>query len=75
MWLGMLGGGVCTVNTNKFRFNYDSLEALREHCPTSSVRSVYQEDNGNLWMGIMGFGLVFMIWNSIPLFLTALILY
>lgn len=59
MWLGMLGGGVCTVNTNKFRFNYDSLEALREHCPTSSVRSVYQEDNGNLWMGIMGFGLVF----------------
>ena len=27
---------------------------LREHCPTSSVRSVYQEDNGNLWMGIMG---------------------
>ena len=59
MWLGMLGGGVCTVNTNKFRFNYDSLEALREHCPTRSVRSVYQEDNGNLWMGIMGFGLVF----------------
>lgn len=72
---GYVGGGVCTVNTNKFRFNYDSLEALREHCPTSSVRSVYQEDNGNLWMGIMGFGLVFMIWNSIPLFLTALILY
>ena len=35
MWLGMLGGGVCTVNTNKFRFNYDSLEALREHCPVS----------------------------------------
>lgn len=56
---GYVGGGVCTVNTNKFRFNYDSLEALREHCPTSSVRSVYQEDNGNLWMGIMGFGLVF----------------
>lgn len=59
MWLGMLGGGVCTVNTNKFRFNYDPLECLREHCPTSSVRSVYQEENGNLWMGIMGFGLVF----------------
>lgn len=58
MWLGMLGGGVCTVNTNKFRFNYDPLESLRNHFPTGSVRSVYQEENGNLWMGIMGFGLV-----------------
>lgn len=62
MWLGMLGGGVCTVNTNKFRFNYNPLESLRDHCPTSSVRSVCQEKNGNLWMGIMGFGLV--LWDK-----------
>ena len=58
MWLGMLGGGVCSVNTNELRFNYDPLEALRAYCPTASVRSVYQEKNGNLWMGIMGFGLI-----------------
>lgn len=55
----MLGGGVCIVNINKFWFNYDFLEVLCEYCFISFVCSVYQEDNGNLWMGIMGFGLVF----------------
>lgn len=59
MWIGMLGGGVCTVHTGKSRFNYDPLDCLRKYCPTSSVRSIYQEDNGKLWMGIMGFGLVY----------------
>lgn len=58
MWLGMLGGGVCTVNTTNYRFNYDPLKSLRNHYPTSSVRCIYQEDNGDLWLGIMGFGLV-----------------
>lgn len=58
MWVGMLGGGVCTVNTGKSCFNYDSLECMREYCPTSSVRSVFQSDNGLIWMGIMGYGLV-----------------
>lgn len=58
MWIGMLGGGVCTVNTGKSRFNFDPLECMREYCPTSSVRSVFQADNGLIWMGIMGFGLV-----------------
>lgn len=58
MWVGMLGGGVCTVNTGKSRFNYDPLECMREYCPTSSVRSVFQSDNGLIWMGIMGYGLV-----------------
>lgn len=58
MWVGMLGGGVCTVNTGKSRFNYDPLECMREYCPTSSVRSVFQGDNGLIWMGIMGYGLV-----------------
>lgn len=58
MWVGMLGGGVCTVNTGKSRFNYDPLECMHEYCPTSSVRSVFQDDNGLIWMGIMGYGLV-----------------
>lgn len=58
MWVGMLGGGVCTVNTGKSRFNYDPLECMRKFCPTSSVRSVFQSSNGLIWMGIMGYGLV-----------------
>lgn len=58
MWLGLLGGGVCTVNTEQLPFGYDPLESLHRFCPTSSVRSLFQEENGTLWMGVMGFGLV-----------------
>lgn len=58
MWIGMLGGGICTVNTGKSRFNYDPLECLRQYCPTSSVRCIYQDTDEKLWLGIMGFGLV-----------------
>ena len=59
MWVGMLGGGVCTVNTDKSQFDYDSLKCMRKYYPTSSVRSLFQEETGNLWLGIMGFGLVY----------------
>lgn len=58
MWLGMLGGGVYVANTDRFRFNYDPLEKVREKFLTSSVRSIYQDEKGLLWMGIMGFGLI-----------------
>lgn len=58
MWLGMLGGGVCVVNTDRFRFNYDGLDKVHQQYMTSSVRSIYRAENGKLWMGIMGFGLI-----------------
>ena len=58
MWVGMLGGGVYTVNTRKHPFVHDPLVALKKSFPTNSVRSVLQGKDGNLWMGIMGFGLV-----------------
>ncbi len=58
MWVGMLGGGVYTVNTRKLPFVHDALPALMKSYPTSSVRSVFQCEDGKLWMGIMGFGLI-----------------
>lgn len=58
MWIGLLGGGVCTVNTRKSRSEIDTLPELRKFFPTSSVRSIFQDNNGCLWLGIMGFGLV-----------------
>ena len=58
MWVGLLGGGVCTVNTQKSHSELDTLSALRKFFPTSSVRSIYQDHEGYLWLGIMGFGLV-----------------
>lgn len=58
MWLGMLGGGVCVVNTNRSRFNYDALDVVHDRYKTSSIRSIFLDDDGKLWMGIMGFGLI-----------------
>lgn len=58
MWVGMLGGGVYTVNTRKLSFTYDILPTLMKSYPTSSVRSIFQCEDGKLWLGIMGFGLV-----------------
>lgn len=58
MWIGLLGGGVCTVNTRKSRSELDTLSELRKFFPTSSVRSIFQDNEGCLWLGIMGFGLV-----------------
>ncbi len=58
MWVGMLGGGIYTVNTRKPPFTHDTLPALMKSYPTSSVRSIFQCEDGKLWMGIMGFGLI-----------------
>lgn len=58
MWIGLLGGGVCTVNTRKNSFESDALLELRKFFPTSSVRSICQDSDNKLWLGIMGFGLV-----------------
>lgn len=58
MWVGMLGGGLYTVNVREKAFAYDPLLSLRKYFPTSSVRSVLQNPDGSLWLGIMGFGLV-----------------
>lgn len=58
MWVGMLGGGIYTVNTRKLSFVHDTLPALMKSYPTSSVRSIYQCEDGKLWMGIMGFGFI-----------------
>ena len=58
MWVGMLGGGVYTVNTRQLSFVHDTLPALMKSYPTSSVRSIYQCEDGKLWLGIMGFGLI-----------------
>lgn len=64
MWVGMLGGGVCTVNTHQKQFGHDSLDAIRQYSLSSSVRSIYQDDDDSLWLGIMGFGFVKYYWST-----------
>lgn len=58
MWVGMLGGGVYTVNTRKKLFDYDPIAPLLRRFPTSSIRSAYPSGKHSMYMGIMGYGLV-----------------
>lgn len=59
MWVGMLGGGVYTTHTQLQPFHHDPLTSLQQSLSTNSVRSIYRYANDELWMGIMGFGLIF----------------
>lgn len=58
MWIGMLGGGVCTVNPVNTCFQSDALIQIKEKYNTSSVKSMLSCDDGKLWLGIMGYGLM-----------------
>lgn len=56
MWIGMLGGGISTVNTREKQFGYDPLTNIQDKNSTS-VRSIFKEEGKDvLWIGIMGFG-------------------
>jgi signal transduction histidine kinase/ligand-binding sensor domain-containing protein/AraC-like DNA-binding protein len=76
MWLGMLGGGVYSVNTNKLFKNNDPMLNVRNKFCTSSVKSIYSEKKGEFWIGLAGFGLIlynqntgrFVRYNELPEF-------
>ena len=58
MWLGMMGGGVCSVNMNCLPFENGTLENLKQRLFSPSVRSMLIDHDGTLWMGIGTYGLV-----------------
>lgn len=58
MWIGMLGGGVYTVNTRRKMFDYNPITPLLQNFPTNSIRSACPSDHHSIFMGIMGYGLV-----------------
>lgn len=58
MWIGLLGGGVCKVQTSGTKFESDRLEPIRTRYNTSSVRSMYYAGNGDFWFGLLDFGLI-----------------
>jgi signal transduction histidine kinase/ligand-binding sensor domain-containing protein/DNA-binding response OmpR family regulator len=58
MWLGMLGGGVYTVNTTRAAFNLNRLEPVKNRMASNSVRSIYVDSRGVHWLGIGSYGLV-----------------
>ena len=59
MWVGMLGGGIYTVNTHRKQFSYDSLKPLQSFLQTNSIRCISQNREDELWLGVRGFGLIF----------------
>ena len=58
MWIGMLGGGVYTVNTRQKLFDYDPIHPLLKRFSANSVRSAYPAGEHSIYMGIMGYGLI-----------------
>lgn len=58
MWIGMLGGGVCKIQTAGMKFEFNRLDPVRARFNTSSVRSMYYIGEGEYWLGLLDFGLI-----------------
>lgn len=57
MWIGMLGGGVCKIQTAGMKFEFNrSIRCVPFN--TSSVRSMYYIGEGEYWLGLLDFGLI-----------------
>ena len=59
MWLGMMGGGVYSVNMRHSPFQKNNLESVKHRLFSNSVRSMFVDSEQTLWMGIGSYGLVF----------------
>lgn len=58
MWLGMMGGGVYSVNMRHSPFKKNDLESVKQRLFSNSVRSMFVDSEQTLWMGIGSYGLV-----------------
>lgn len=58
MWLGMMGGGVYSVNMRHSPFQKNDLESVKHRLFSNSVRSMFVDSEQTLWMGIGSYGLV-----------------
>ena len=57
MWVGMLGGGINFVKTDRPNFKNDRIRGYKERFFTNSIRSLYKDNSGNLWFGLGSYGL------------------
>jgi len=58
MWLGMVGGGVRCVITEKPLFSYNDLEIIGDKIPSRSVRSIMVDSDGLMWIGVGSYGMI-----------------
>ena len=57
IWLGMLGGGINFVKTDRPAFKNDRLKTLKERYYSNSIRSIFKDNSDNLWIGLGSIGL------------------
>lgn len=57
-WLGMMGGGVYSVNRSSASFPAYGLESVKQRLFSSSVRSLFVDSDETLWLGIGSYGLM-----------------
>ncbi|MCD7933561.1 MAG: ATP-binding protein [Tannerellaceae bacterium] len=60
MWLGMLGGGIYSVNMTLPPFESYSLESVKQTIFSNSVRSLLVDSYNTLWLGVGSHGLAIM---------------
>ena len=74
LWIGMIGGGVVAIEPSDAKFGQSAFDQKFHNLKTTSVRSIYADRNGYLWMGIGTQGLAVedlssgqtYNWNEIP---------
>lgn len=57
-WLGMMGGGVYSVDMSRPAFQADELRSVKRSLYSNSVRSMLMDSDGTLWLGIGSYGLM-----------------
>lgn len=57
--IGTMGGGICRIeNRSRTGIEFKWMDSVRKLYQTSSVRSVYAENENDLWLSLYGYGLV-----------------
>jgi signal transduction histidine kinase/DNA-binding response OmpR family regulator/ligand-binding sensor domain-containing protein len=58
IWIGVDLGGARILNTNKTKFDHYKYASANGF--NNRIRSIHEDDNGNLWIGTRGTGIAFI---------------
>ena len=58
VFLGLYGGGMCSVDVNEIPYSTDPLSDIRQRFGTNTVHSIFSDVGSWLWMGIPDNGFV-----------------
>lgn len=52
VYLGLYGGGMCSVNMSEVPYTLDELHAVKERFGTATVNSICSDREGRMWLGV-----------------------